>query len=271
VDPETAWSSSNVLTGFGLTALAGLSTGIGSLIALFQRRTNPVALGAALGFSAGVMVYLAFVELLAEAFSILETTHGPSFRWVAIGGFFAGIGLIAGIDALVPSYDNPHDVIPSDDFAQREAPRLRRLGVLTALAIGIHNFPEGIASFFSAVASPPHGVFVAIAVGLHNIPEGIAVSAPIFYATGSRTKAFTWSFLSGLAEPIGAVLAWLLLRRWTPEAILGPVLAGVAGIMVFIALDQLIPNAKRYATGHAAVYGLVAGMAVMAVSVELLR
>lgn len=141
-----------------------------------------------------------------------------------------------------------------------------RMGVMTALAIGIHNFPEGIATFTAAMKNPALGVAIAVAIAIHNIPEGIAVSIPIYYATGDRKKAFYLSLLSGLAEPVGALLAYLVLMPFMSPVVMGCVFASVAGIMVFISLDELLPAAREYGEHHVSIYGLVAGMAIMAVS-----
>jgi ZIP family zinc transporter len=261
---------SNVLLALGLTTLAGLSTGIGSAVALFARRSNISLLSAALGFSAGVMIYVSFVELLAGGQQLLQGQYGKGLGgWLAVAGFFGGVLLILIIDFLVPDYENPHQAHLVDDSGAGLR-RLHRVGVLSALAIGIHNFPEGMATFMAVLADPVVGVSIAIAIALHNIPEGISISVPIYYATGSRRRAFWFSFLSGLAEPVGALAGYLVLRPYLDDGVLGLVFAAVAGIMVFISLDQLIPNAKKYDTGHQAVYGLIAGMGVMAVTLVML-
>jgi len=255
-----------------LTVFAGLSTSIGSALALLSRRTDTGLLSLALGFSGGVMVYISFVEMFPEALESIAAVHGEgTAQWLTAAGFFGGMLAIAAIDFLVPSYENPHHhSLPEDMEDTPDSRRLMRMGVLSALAIAIHNFPEGIATFFATLHDPAVGVPVAIAVALHNVPEGIAVAVPVFYATGSRTKAFWYSSLSGFSEPVGAVVGYLVLRPWLRDDVLGMVFAVVAGIMVFISLDQLIPNAKRYGRGHQAVYGLVLGMAVMAVTLLVL-
>ena len=254
-----------------LTTLAGLSTGIGSAIAFVTRRSNIGFLAAALGFSAGVMIYVSFVELLPTGQLALQQQFGPHLgRWLAAGGLFGGILVVLLIDWLVPAQDNPHEARLVEDAAAVDASSLQRAGLLTALALGIHNFPEGMATFMSAYTDPVVGLTIAIAIALHNIPEGISVAVPIYYATGSRRRAFWLSFLSGLAEPVGALLGFMLLRPFLTPWLLGLVLTAVAGVMLFISLDQLIPNAKKYDQGHQAVYGLVAGMAIMAVTLLLL-
>ena len=146
-----------------------------------------------------------------------------------------------------------------------------KTGLLVALGIGIHNFPEGMASFVGALKDPSLGIAIAVAIAIHNIPEGLAVSAPVYAATGSRGKAFLWSFLSGVAEPIEAGLAALLLLPFLNDAVLGFVLAVVAGIMVFISLDELLPAARSFGEEHLSIVGVVGGMVVMAVSLWLLR
>ncbi len=261
---------------FLLTLFAGLSTGIGGAIAFFARRTNTRFLAAALGFSAGVMIYVSFVEILPKSFEALEVVMGHETGMLAaVLGFFGGMFLIGVIDRLVPSFENPHElhVVEELQSSKRKAidPRsLHRMGLMSALAIAIHNFPEGLVTFMAAMKDPALGLTIAIAIAIHNVPEGIAVSVPLYYATGSRKKAFWYSFLTGLAEPVGAVAGFFLLRTFFGEAVFGVVFAGVAGIMVFISLDQLLPTAERYGEHHLCMYGLVAGMAVMAASLVML-
>lgn len=252
-----------------LSALAGLSTGIGSAIGLFASRTNTTFLGTALGFSGGVMIYVSFVELLPAAQEELGADGRPA--WVAVAAFFGGMVLTSLIDRMVPGPENPHVAALVEEREElHDAAHLRRIGVLTALVIAIHNFPEGIATFVSALADPAVGLAIAVAIALHNIPEGISVSVPIYYATGSRKKAFWYSFLSGVAEPVGALVAWLALGAFLSPTTTGVTTAAVAGVMVFLALDQLIPNAKRYEPGHGSVYGLIAGMGIMALTLLVL-
>jgi ZIP family zinc transporter len=263
------WSP--VAIAFALTLLAGLATGIGSALALFARRTNTRFLSAALGFSAGVMIYVSFVEILADARGSLALELGArSGAWVSVLAFFGGIGLTALIDRLVPAAENPHEVHRVEEMQRRPDAHLMRMGLVSAAAIALHNFPEGIATFVAVLDNPRLGASIAAAVALHNIPEGIAVAVPVFYATGSRGKAFAWSFLSGLSEPLGALAAWWLLAGLAGVVLRGVLFAAVAGVMVFISFDELLPTAREYGEPHVAVYGLVSGMAVMAVSLALL-
>ncbi|MBN2592368.1 MAG: zinc transporter ZupT [Sedimentisphaerales bacterium] len=264
----------DVLIAFGLTLFAGLSTGFGSALAFFAKRTNTKVLSAALGFSAGVMIYVSFVEIFQKAKDSLITELGPSIGyWVTAMAFFAGIVIIAAIDKLVPSFENPHEVHRAEemDMPGRAAnfKKLYRMGMFTALAIAIHNFPEGLATFVSALKDPKLGAAIAIAIAIHNIPEGVAVSIPIFYATGSRKKAFIYSFLSGLAEPVGAFIGYVIFFSFFNDIVFGTLFAAVAGIMVFISLDELLPTAREYGEHHLSAYGLVLGMVVMAVSLLL--
>lgn len=255
--------------GFLLTILAGLSTGIGSIITFFVRPNNRAFLAVVLGFSGGVMIYVAFVELLTTAREILIASSGESVgAWLTVASFFAGVIISAVVDLLVPDFENPH-VAAEDMSANVAKARLHRMGLLTAITIGLHNFPEGFATLMATQADVAVGVAVAVAIAMHNIPEGIAVSVPIFFATGNRLRAFMFSFLSGLAEPMGALVGYLILRPFMSNVLMGVVLAGVSGIMVFISLDQLIPNSKKYGKSHHSVYGLVGGMAVMALSLLL--
>ncbi len=290
--------SQEVLIAFGLTLFAGLSTGIGSALAFFTKTTNTRFLAVALGFSAGVMIYVAMIEIFFKAKESLVSEMGVSAgNWVTLLSFFGGILVIALIDRLVPSAENPHEIrmveevggengdLPSDDTIITSAAReklaesrseshkkkkLMRMGYLSAIAITVHNFPEGLATFIAALSDLSIGIPIAIAIAIHNIPEGIAVSVPIYYATNSRRKAFKYSFLSGLAEPVGALIGWMLLMPYLNESMFGIIFAAVAGIMIFISLDELLPAAREYGEHHLSIYGLIAGMAVMGVSLVLL-
>lgn len=271
---------SNATLALLLTAFAGLSTGIGSAIAFFARTTNTKLLTVSLGFSAGVMIYISFVEIFAEAkISFIEKFGEFNGTLYTLTSFFGGILLIAIIDKFIPSYENPHEMHAVEEMNKSKkimkANKLYRMGILTAVAVAVHNFPEGIATFMTVLHNPTIGVAIAVAVAIHNIPEGIAVSVPIYYATGSRRKAFFFSFLSGLAEPVGAILAYFLLVPFLAAdnsvAIMASTMAAVAGIMVFISLDELLPSAEEYGEHHWAIYGLIGGMVIMAVSLLLLN
>lgn len=259
---------------FGLTVFAGLSTGIGSFIALFAGTGNRKFLSGALGFSAGVMIYISLVEIFFNARDILTESLGKNTgSWVTAGAFFTGIGFIALIDALVPAAENPHEM---HQFQQDPPPGnkrnlqpLHRTGLFLAGIIALHNFPEGLATFLTALHDPKLGVAIAVAVAIHNIPEGISVSVPIYYATGKRKTAFFYSFLSGLAEPAGALAGYFILRPFINDTVFGVMFAAVAGIMVFIAIDELIPAAENYGRHHWMIYGFIAGMMVMALSLLL--
>ncbi len=283
----------NVIFAFSLTLLAGLSTGIGSVIAFFSKNQSPRLLSVLLGFSAGVMLYVSMIEIFPQALAAITADLGErGGQWVTALSFFGGIAVIALIDLLVPSEVNPHEAprfrLPALPWLgrsraqeaaelEREASpqdakqqRLLRMGVVTAIAIAVHNFPEGFATFLSGLQDPKLAIPIAVAIALHNIPEGIAVSAPIYYATGSRRKALWWSFASGLAEPLGAVIGYLVLRPFLSDTLFGIAFASVAGIMVYISLDELLPTAEEYGEHHLAIGGVVAGMAVMAVSLLLM-
>jgi len=246
--------SQNILIALVLATLAGLSTGIGSVIAYFIRKPRMDFLSFSLGFSSGVMIYISFVELIPLS---LENV-GKVWSFFA---FFAGIFLIGLIDILVPEAENPHHFEElrkiTDDGKD---PTLLRTGIFTAFAIAIHNFPEGLAAFGAALTDVKLGVFTAAAIAMHNIPEGISVSIPIFYATGDRKKAFIWSLLSGLSEPLGAAVGFTLLLPFLTETLLASLLALVAGIMVYISLDELLPMAHRYGPGHIVILGVILGM-----------
>lgn len=264
---------------FALTIFAGLSTGIGSAIAFLSRKTNETFLCAALSFSAGAMIYVSFIEIFPKAAEALSAEMGETQGYITTtAAFFGGIVLIALIDKLVPEFENPHEMHHIEDMdshkpkpaLQRDPPKnLYRMGIFMALAIALHNFPEGLATFIAALRDPSLGIPVAIAIAIHNIPEGVAVSVPIYFATGSRKKAFLFSFLSGLAEPLGALVGYMLLMPFFNDLTFGIMFAMVGGIMVFISFDQILPAAREYGRHHVSVYSLTAGMVVMALSLML--
>lgn len=260
-----------VLFAFLLTLFAGLATGIGSLIAFFAKTTNTKFLSIALGFSAGVMIYVSMVEIFFKAQESLVAEHGDRLgSWITVLSFFGGMLLIALIDKLIPKAENPHELHKVEDIdSPPSKENLMRMGVFTAIAIAIHNFPEGLATFITALQEPTIAIPVAVAIAIHNIPEGIAVSIPIYYATGSKRKAFTYSFASGLTEPLGALFGYLILMPFLSDTLFGILFAGVAGIMVFISLDELLPASEKFGYHHHSIYGLISGMAVMALSLLL--
>lgn len=291
---------------FAFTLFAGMATAIGSIIAFTAKRTNYRFLSIATGFSAGVMLYVSFVEIFFKGADALTARFGEAgANWVNAASFFGGMLLIGLIDTLIPAAENPHEThseqeirplhdpdAPVPNFetltpTQKSDPdihdhsshhKLMRMGLFTALAIGIHNFPEGLATFLAVLEDPAVGAVIAVAIALHNIPEGISVSVPIYYATGNRKKAFIYSALSGLAEPVGAIIAYgairLFLRGDTnviPPEIMGVLFGGVAGIMVYISLDELLPTSRAYGKGHDSLIGLIAGMVVMALSLLMMQ
>ena len=275
---------------FALTIFAGLSTGIGSLIAFFTKKSNTRFLSITLGFSAGVMIYVSMIEIFVKAQTNLINELGTKpGMWATILAFFGGMLLIGLIDKLVPSSENPHELHSVEEMNEAHPEeghhaaqilmrqealknhKLLRMGLFTALALAIHNFPEGLATFIAALQEPKIAIPIAIAIAIHNIPEGIAVSVPIYYATGSKRKAFLYSFLSGFAEPVGALVGYLILMPFLSDTVMGIVFALVAGIMVFISVDELLPSAREYGEHHLSIYGLVSGMAVMAASLILFK
>jgi ZIP family zinc transporter len=264
--------TTNILFAFGLTLFAGLATGIGSALAFFTKQTNVKFLSVALGFSAGVMIYVSFMEIFPKGQeSLIEIFTERSGTFWTLVSFFGGILLISVIDRLVPTIANPHTIHRVEEMDEsRNKSGLARMGILTAIAIAVHNFPEGLATFTAAVYDLHLGIPIAVAIAIHNIPEGIAVSIPIYYGTGDKKKAFFYSFISGLSEPIGAIVGYFLLGHFFNELTFGIIFGMVAGIMVFISLDQLLPASEKYGEHHLSIYGLIAGKMVMAASLLLL-
>jgi len=286
-------TSDNILIAFGLTLFAGLATAIGGVIAFFAKRTQTSFLAFSLGFSAGVMIYISLTEMLTKADATLRLSFGnEKAAWFTFISFIGGIALSALIDKILPSEGNPHELkrveqmnpgLNTPDTAEcagrgqqrhsrhfRRDHKLMRIGVFTAVAIGIHNFPEGIATFMAAMSDVTIGISIAVAVAIHNIPEGIAVAVPVYYATGSKRKALLWSVLSGFSEPVGAAAGYFILTMFRTDIILGFVFAMVAGIMIYISFDELLPAAHKYGKHHVAIYGLISGIIVIGLSLILL-
>ncbi len=255
---------------FLLCLFAGLSTGIGSIIAILTKSTNRVFMSLTLGFSAGVMIYVSLAEILAKARDALAAERGLSWgTLLSVAFFFGGIVLIALIGKLIPSFEG--EACERSIASARSSSKggLLRTGLFSAFAIAIHNFPEGMATFVSALKDPAVAIPVVVAIAIHNIPEGIAVAAPVYRATSSRRLAFLISFLSGLAEPVGAIVGWLILLPFMSDTVYGMIFAASAGIMVYISADEILPSAESNGRHSYTVLGFVLGMAVMALSLWL--
>ena len=275
-----------VLGALLLTLVAGAATGIGGALVLFKKKLSSNFLAGALGVSAGVMIFISLTELFPEAqaeiASIGSLKYGEPLVLLA---FFAGMGIITLIDFLIPEYENPHEASGLSLDAKTAAvgvleqtgneKALQRLGIMSALAIAVHNFPEGIASFIGALNDPQMGAGITFAIAIHNIPEGIAVAIPIYYATKSKGKALLYATLSGLSEVFGALLCLAVTAIFGVEITGGGpvfplILAAVAGIMIYISLDELLPTAEKYGKHHIAIAGVVGGMAIMGVSLLIM-
>ncbi|WP_225764033.1 zinc transporter ZupT [Stenotrophomonas sp. Marseille-Q4652] len=263
--------SGHLWIAFAVTTAAGLATGLGSLMVLFSSRPNPRVLAFGLAFAGGAMVYVSLSEILNKSIAAFTTAYNDRLGFTyGTAAFLAGMLLIMAIDHLVP---NPHESLDKKDpvFDGSNRSYIKRVGLLTAVAISAHNFPEGLATFFATLESPSVGMPLAFAIAIHNVPEGIAIAVPVYFATRNKFYAFGASLLSGLAEPIGAALGYFALAGSLSHATFGWVFGLIAGIMVFLALDELLPAAKRYARGHETVYGLVSGMAVLSISLVLFK
>lgn len=255
----------DILFAFGLTLFAGLATVVGGLLAFFKTARNPKVLAIALGFSAGVMIYVSFVEILPKGVASMTLLATEQYAWaIGVVSFFGGFALTALIDKILPS----HHVDETANLDMNKK-RLLRLGLFSAIAITIHNFPEGFATFMAALEDPTLGIAIAVAIAIHNIPEGIAVSIPVLHATNSKKKALWYSSISGLAEPVGALVGYLVLSWLFNDWLFGILFAAVAGIMVYISIDELLPSAHLQGDHHHVIYGFAAGMLVMAISLVL--
>lgn len=250
----------NIFMPLIITSLAGLSTTIGSLLGLFFKRKNPKFMSFVLGFTAGVMVGISFLELFPSAFAHLGLLR-------AAIAFLAGFTFIFLVDFFIP-----HEYLGDKEHLKKQKnSRLLRTGFFIALGIAIHNFPEGIATFYSSMIDIKMGIPIAIAIAIHNIPEGLAISAPIYEASGSRRKAFLWSFVSGLSEPLGAILTMLVFYSFLNITILNFIMAGISGIMIYISLDELIPVSKSYGFSHIPILSFIGGIIIIIISLLLVK
>lgn len=256
----------NYLLPLLLTLIAGLSTGIGGLISLIVKKENKKFLSISLGFSAGVMIYISFIEIFFEAKESLVLDLGERIGyWTTVITFFIGMFLMIIADKLLPCEKSFQKMATLDN----DSKKLARMGLFTALAVCIHNFPEGMVTFFTSLKDTTIAIPIVVAIAIHNIPEGISVAMPIYHATGSRKKAFTYSLLSGLSEPVGGILGFILLKNILNDTIFGIILSMIAGIMIYISFEELLPTARKYSEDSLPTYGLIAGMIFMAVSLLL--
>lgn len=263
------FSTYNLWVAFGITLAAGLATVLGSVLVFFQKTPNPRILAFGLAFAGGAMVYVSLTEILSKSADSFGEVFGEKIGFAyATLAFLGGLLLTVAIDRLVP---NPHETLDAHDpdFQEKNRNYISRIGLMAAMAITAHNFPEGLATFFATLESPTVGLPLALAIAVHNIPEGISIAAPVYFATKKKMLTVVVCLISGLAEPLGAVLGYAVLRPFLSPEVFGAVFGVIAGVMVFLSLDELLPAAKRYASGHETVYGLSTGMVVMSLSLVL--
>jgi len=244
-----------------LTVLAGAATFIGALFGVLGQKPSNRMLAFALGFAAGIMLLISLMEMLPTALR----TEGIS-PLLGYGMFMLGLLGYFALDRLLP-HQHPQDLMS----AQRHPAKLRRTAILLTLGISLHNFPEGVATFVTASSDMELGLGIALAVAIHNIPEGLAVAGPMYAATGSKRKALFWACVSGMAEILGGLLAFALLGPMMSPVVIAAVMAGVAGIMVALSVDELMPLAREIDPQNNPSYGVLCGMTVMGASLALLQ
>ncbi|MFX0005789.1 MAG: zinc transporter ZupT [Promethearchaeota archaeon] len=275
----------NFLLGLLLSLMAGLSTTIGSFFSFFMKKPSPKFISFIMGFSAGVMILISFVELLQGSMNETSPLLGLMF-------FFLGMIIMFLIDILVSheyEFEDSIEFLVTNNgqykphlhhghrhgqrpryYDEKKNNQLAKTSIFIVFGVFIHNFPEGMATFIGALTQVNLGILLAIAIALHNIPEGIAVAVPIYAYTLNRKKAFKWSFISGMSEPLGALITWLILFPFINDFILYAMLGAVGGIMVYISLDELLPMSRSLAKEHYSIIGIITGMFIMAVSLILL-
>lgn len=262
-------TSNNVVMAFLVCIAAAASTLIGGLSIFTSKKSNTRLLSFGLAFAGGAMVYISLVEIFWKSFSDFSKIYSENEAYnYATLAFFGGVFLVALVDKLIP---NPHNPLEDEKSEEGDKAHIKRVGLMAALAITAHNIPEGMATFFATLEDPNVGMSLAFAIAVHNIPEGISIAVPVYCATGDKKYTFTACLISAVAEPIGAALGYIVLAPFLSPAIFATVFGVIAGIMVFLAMDELLPTAKRYSKGHDTVYGMVSGMAVIALSLILFR
>ena len=259
----------NYINAFLLTLFAGLATGIGGLAIMFIRKFSPKVLSAALGFSAGVMIFLSFNEIIPEAGEMLKVNFPHNYNWIVYLGFIIGIIVAILIDYFLPDHIDAEELM-HPDIPSHNKHMLKRAGLFTAIAICVHNFPEGMATFLTTTQNFALGLSVAVAIAIHNIPEGIAVALPIYQVTGKKRYAMLYAALSGITEPIGALVGMFIFGLFLPQILIGALMAAVAGIMIYIAFDTLLPLAKEYGNWHLSMIGIVSGILFIWISLILI-
>ena len=254
-----------------MTLLAGLATVIGGFITFLVNKNNLKILSLGLGFSAGVMIFVSFTEILTTAEELLKAYYPVDYHWIMFWGFIAGVVISKLIDTFLPDHID-------DDFEDNNSNNhkihhsgIKRAGILTAIAIAIHNFPEGMGTFLVSSQDLAIGISVALAIALHNIPEGISVALPIYHATGKKRMALWYSFWTGMTEPLGALIGLTLLHWFLPQVFVGFFMAAVVGIMIYISFDTLLPLSHEYGDWHYAIAGIMSGIIVIWASLLFLN
>ena len=257
----------NVITAFLICIAAAAATMIGGFSVFTAKESNPRMLAFGLAFAGGAMVYISLVEIFWKSLTSFSEIMPDKLAYSnATIAFFAGVALLVLIDRLIP---NPHNELVKPHSEDKS--HLQRVGLLAALAITVHNIPEGMATFFAALEDPVMGTSLAVAIAVHNIPEGVSIAIPVYYATGDKKLTLLACSISAIAEPVGALFGYLILAPFLTPFVFGSVFGVIAGAMVFLSMDELLPTAKRYASGHDSVYGMVIGMACIALSLVLFR
>jgi len=262
----------NIGLAFSLTMLAGLTTAIGGAIAFVTKKDNLKALSIGLGFSAGVMIFVSLVDIIPGAENMLKINFPNRYQWMVYGGFILGIVISVLIDYFLPDHVDTEELLHPDapEENKHKHYKLKRAGMLTAIAICVHNFPEGMATFLTTTQDITLGLSVALAIAIHNIPEGIAVALPIYHVTGKKRYAMLYAALSGITEPIGALVGMVIFGLFMPQILVGFLMAAVGGIMTYISFDTLLPLAKEYGNWHLSIVGIMSGILFIWLSLILL-
>ena len=259
----------NYQLGLLITFLAGMATVLGGCLTFFIKKDNLKSLSFGLGLSAGVMIFIGLTEVLKDSGELLSKYFPNHFAWLVFAGFFVGVLIAVLLDIIIPDHIE-EDLFVNKDDCIPDKHRIKRAGILVAIAISLHNFPEGLSTFFMTTQDVALGVSVAMAIAIHNIPAGIAIALPIYHATGKKRLAILYSFLSGVSELVGAIIGLVLLQTVMPQMAVGFIFATVAGILIYISFDTILPLSREYGDGHYSVFGVMSGMFVIWLSLLMM-
>ena len=238
----------NIYYAFLLTFISGISTIIGYLF-IYIKGNRVGVICKSLGFASGVMITISLIDLLPNSYQLIIDKYNVIYTIIIM---FLCLLIGSSISLIV-----------NKRIQSREVNKLYKIGIISAIIIVLHNIPEGIITYITASNNIKLGLALSLAITLHNIPEGISISIPIYYSTNSRFKAFIYTFISGISEPLGAVISYLFLSKYINNFILGIIYSIIAGMMLNIGYGELYKEAIQYNKKNAIIYSIIGGFLIV--------